>query len=252
MLGLVIPSIVAFYVLAVVTVVRAARGGYFARFPYFFSYVIYLLFTSIFVNLADVLGLRFYVTLFWLRFFSLAIAEFALLVEIGVHIFRPYPAIRELGKLITLGITLAFSAFYILPVLMQSQPSGVAIFEFMKRSALTKGIIIVALLAVSGAYGVRLGRNITGLTVGLAAYLAINTANFALAESYGRQLYGPIFSTIGPLSQTLCVLIWTVALWRPEPDMEPARAIAAARGFSEPLPNRLGKFNTVLTRLFRK
>jgi len=252
MLAIIVPTIVAFYILAVLIIVRAAQGRFFSEFPFFLSYLIYLLVTSALVNIADWAGWRFYVTAFWLRFFTLVIAEFALLLEIADHLFRPYPAIRKLGRLITLGITFVFTALYIVPPLLESRPSSLAILELMKRSTLTKGLVIVALLAAARYYRVRVNRNVAGLILGLAAYLTISTANFALAESYGRELYGSIFSTIGPLSQTLCMLIWTVALWHREPDLEPMRAIASARGFSEPLPNRLGKFNTVLTRLFRK
>jgi hypothetical protein len=224
-----------------------------SEFSFFFSYLFYLLITSIVVNLADVLGLQFYVTAFWLRFLTLVIAEFALLLEIGDHIFRPYPAIRKLGRLITLGITFLFSIAYILPPLIEARPTSIAILDLVKRSALTKGVIIVALLGMARFYRVRLGRNVAGLVLGFAAYMAINTANFALAESYGRELYGPIFSTVGPLSQTLCVLIWTVALWHLEPVLAPVQGVAAhvARN-PEPLPDRVGRLNATLSKLFRR
>lgn len=252
MLALIIAAIVLFYVLVVLLIVRAAAGRFFSEFPFFFSYLIYLVATSVLINLADITGARFYVTAYWWRFFTLAVAEFALLLEIADHLFRPYPAIRKMGRLITLGITLVFSVLYIVPPLLESRPSSLAILELMKRSALTKGMVIVALLAAARYYRVRVNRNVAGLILGLAADLTISIANFALAEFYGRELYGPIFSTIGPLKHTLCMLIWTVALWRPEPEFDPAREIAAARGASEPVPNRLEKVNVALTRLLRK
>lgn len=250
---LIIAAIACSYILAVLIVVRAVEGRFVSEFPLVYSYLIFLLVTSTIINIADVLGSRFFLTIFWLRFFTLVVAEFALLLEIGDHIFRPYPAIRQLGRLITLGITLVFSALFILPSLWETRPSNVAILDLMKRSALTKGVIIVALVAVARYCGIRLGRNVTGLIVGLATYLGIHTANFAIAESYRGELYGPIFSAVGTLNQTLCLLIWTVALWRLEPVLAPIQAIAASSGgISEPLPDRLGRLNTTLGRFFRK
>jgi len=240
------------YILGIAILVRAWQGKLFSRFSFFYSYLIYLLGTGVIMNLVDFLDGRHYPLVFWLRFLTLVVAEFALLVEIGDHIFAPYPAIRNLGRLVTVAMTLVFSTVYVIPSFYLHRPSSVAVLDLVMRSAVTKCAVLVALLVVARFYGVRPSKTVAGLALGLALYLAVNTANFALAESYGRELYGPIFSTIGPLSQALCVLIWTVALWRPEPDMEPARAVAAPREFSEPLPNRLGKFNTVLTRLFRK
>jgi hypothetical protein len=240
------------FVFGFTILVRMIQQGCVSRFPFFHSYLVYFLATGVVDVCVFAWAPQQYPTFFWIKFFTLVIAEFALLLEIGDHIFRPYAAIRKLGRLITAGITFLFSIVYILPPLIEARPTSIAILDLVKRSALTKGVIIVALLGMARFYRVRLGRNVAGLVLGFAAYMAINTANFALAESYGRELYGPIFSTVGPLSQTLCVLIWTMALWRFEPVFQPAREIATDRVVSEPLPDRLGKFNTALTRLFRK
>ena len=237
------------FVFGFTILVRAIQHGCVSRFPFFHSYLVYFLATGVVDVCVFAWAPQQYPTFFWIKFFTLVIAEFALLLEIGDHIFRPYPAIRKLGRLITLGITFVFSVLYILPPLSESRPSSLAILDLIKRSALTKGIVIVALLAAARYYRVRVNRNVAGLILGLAVYLTLHLANFALAEIYGRELYGPIFSTVAVLAHILCLLIWTVALWRPEPDFEPAREFAAAPVTAEPVPNRLGKFNTALARL---
>lgn len=241
------------FVFGFTILVRAIQQGCVSRFPFFHSYLVYFLATGVVDVCVFAWAPQQYPTFFWIKFFILVIAEFALLVEIGDHVFAPYPGIRNLGRLVTVGITLAFSAFYILPSLFQTRPSDVAVLNLIMRSAFAKCMIMIALLAAARFYGVRLGRNVAGLVLGFAAYMAINTANFALAESYGRELYGPIFSTIGPLSQTLCLLIWTVALWHLEPVLAPVQGVAAhiARN-PEPLPDRVGRLNATLSKLFRR
>ncbi|MFB3923193.1 MAG: hypothetical protein ACE145_15845 [Terriglobia bacterium] len=241
------------YVLGGLILVRAWRGKQFSRFSFFFSYLIYFLGTGVIMNLVDLLDRQDYPLAFWLRFLTLVVAEFALLVEIGDHIFAPYPAIRSLGRLVTILITLAFSTVYILPSLYAQRPSSVAVLDLVMRSAITKCAVLVALLAAARLYGVRPSRTVAGLALGLALYLAISTANFALAESWGPAVYGQAFSLIGPMSQVLCLLIWMITFWKTEPLREVAQPVpAGGTGTFEPLPDRLSRMNTILSRLFKK
>jgi hypothetical protein len=246
-------AIVLFYLCGSIVVVRAVKEGHFARYAFFHSYLVFLLVTGL-VGL----GIRSFIPryfpyYFWLHFLTVMIAEFALLVQIGDHVLTSYPALRSLGRLLTLGITLAFSVAFILPPLLEVRPRPIAIFDLVKRSALTKGFILFLLVALAGYLRIPLGRNITGIAAGLMAYLAINTANFALAERLGRADYGQVFSIIGPWSQTLMVLIWAVGLWKYEPVGIPSPLTATNRQQTEePLLDRLDRYNNTLNRMIRR
>lgn len=241
------------YVLGMAILVRAWQGKLFSQFSLFFSYLIYLLGTGIVMNLVDFLDGQHYPLVFWLRFLTLVVAEFALLVEIGDHIFAPYPAIRNLGRLVTVAVTLVFSTAYIIPSFYAHRPSSVAVLDLVMRSAVTKCAILVALLVTARLYGVRLSKTVAGLALGIALYLAINTANFALAASWGPALYGQAFGLVGPMSQTLCLLIWMITFWTPVPVMHtPQPAPFDPTSTTEPLPDRLGRMNTTLARLFKR
>src|SRR2546428_14080633 len=88
-----------------------------------------------------------------------------------------------------------------------------------KRPPLPKGFIPLCLLGAARRYKVPLDRATSGIALGLAGYLAIFTANFALDEHFGHAVYGRVFSLIGPFAQPLTALIWTVSRWtyRPGP-----------------------------------
>ncbi len=245
-------GIVLWYALGIAIIVRAWQGRFLPHYSFFFSYLIYLLVTGLGLNLVNYLAGQYYPLVFWLRFLTLVIAEFALLVEIGDHIFAARPVVRSLGRLVTIGITLAFTILYILPSFMETRPSDLAVLDLVKRSAFAKSMTMIALLAVARYYGVRLGKHVAGLALGLAVYLAVNTANFALAETFGSALYGPAFAIVGTMSEALCLLIWLVAFWRPEPAMQGYGASSVSGEFAEPLPGRLVRMNTALVRLFRK
>lgn len=125
--------------------------------------------------------------------------------------------------------------------------------ELVKRSSLTKAVLIVVLLGAARLYGLSLGRNVSGIMLGLATYVSINIANMALHEKYGGSGYTGIFAVVGPVSFILALAIWSVALWRYEPISPGGRGLArSAESISEPLTNRLGKFDSELTRFFRK
>ncbi len=62
--------------------------------------------------------------------------EFAVLVEISDHIFRPYPVIRRLGRFLALAVCAVFFAFYVLPAFLESQRASLVLLDFVKRTSL--------------------------------------------------------------------------------------------------------------------
>jgi len=239
------------YVFGFAALARAAQRNYVSEFSFFFSYLIYFLMSGAALLLILAFFPTYFPTLFWIRFFTLVTAEFALLLEIGDHIFRDYPAIRQLGRTLTYGIGIGFSIVYIFPPLLGSHPTDVMILGLIKRSALTKGVILLCLLGAGRRYKVPLDRATSGIALGLAVYLAIFTANFALDEHFGHAVYGRVFSIIGPFAQTLTVLIWTVSLWNYRPALAGPPTFRDGRPLGD-LGQRLERFNTMLTGLLRR
>ena len=189
----------------------------------------------------------------WFRLLMSILIEFAVVVEISDHIFKSYPVIRLLGRSLALGICAVFFVLYVLPSLVESQRASLIMLDFVKRTSLTKAVAVFSLLAVAHYYRVRLGRNISGIALGFCVYLGINIINFALAEAYGPVRYAQTLGVVWPLSYTIALLIWTVALWRYQPVLLTARGLpGSTRRVSEPLSDQLERFNTELTRLLRR
>lgn len=233
------------YLFGLVLLVRSVREGHFRRYNFFQSYLIYFLGTGLLSWGVLLWFPNSFPQCFWIRFLTLMIAEFAVVMEIGDHVFRSRPALRALGRFVTIGVAGFFLAVYTLPPLLDIRPEELAVYDLVKRAALTKAVIAILLVAMAKRFRVPLGKNIAGILLGLMSFLAINVANFALVEKLGWDAYGQVFASIGPLSQTLMVLIWLVSLWKYEP--------APATGVSlEPLPERLAHYDTSLERLLRR
>jgi hypothetical protein len=181
------------------------------------------------------------------------LAEFAVLLEVSDHVFKPYPGIRRLGQLVTVIVCLGLLLIYIVPALWHPQSSSIAFLELEKRTALTKAVLIVALMIVARLYRVPFGRNISGMMLGFAAYLALITADTALAEALGRAVYGTIYNMVAPLSFVMALAIWTVVMWRYQAVVPgPSRYSRGGDNSPEPLGEQLGRYNNELSRRLRR
>lgn len=233
--------------------IRAKRGRFLSQFPLFYSYIGCVLCGSTITFVVYYAWPAWYAHAFWFYFMITLLAEFAVLLEISDHTFSAYRAIRQLGRLLTIGLCGIFVAGYVLPSLARTRPSSVAIDELVKRSSLAKAVIIVVLLVVARHYRIALGKGASGLMFGFSLYLGINVINFSLAEKYGRGLYARTFEVVGPLSYSLALLVWTIALWRYEPAQAVGHPIPAGEEeIPQALGYQLGKFNAVLLRLLRR
>lgn len=244
---------VLFFALAVTLITRAVQGKFLSQLLFFYSYLAYSIVSVILVWGVYIWSREHYTSVAWVRLLSTVIAEFAVLVEISDHIFSPYPAIRRMGRFITFCICGTFFFLYILPSLGGYRSSSVTFLDFVKRTSLTKATIIVLLLAAVRYFRLPLGKNIAGMMLGFSIYLGINIANFALAETYGPLLYGRVLSVVLSLSSILCLLVWTVSMWKYEPAPTAARRLSPGRErLPEPLGDQLGRFNATLTKFLEK
>jgi len=240
-------------VLEVGLILGAKRGGLLGHFPFFYSYMAYVFAGSAFTFLIYLLEPLYYATAHWFYFLLCLLAQFAVLMEISRHIFQFYPAIRQLGQLITVGIIVAFFLLYILPALLQPRASSVALLDLSMRVSLTQGVIVASLAVAAQYYGVPLGRNVAGLMLGFALFVGVDVVNYAVAERFGRALYANVLRFMSPLAYTVCLLVWTMAMRRFEPVLLTSpKPGEHAEETSEALSYRLERFNTALTKLLRK
>jgi len=244
---------ISFFLLGALLILRAVQAKHLSIFPVFYSYMVYMVVSGAILMALYLSASAHYPVAWWFRYLLSLLVEFAVVVEISDHLFSPYPAIRKLGRLLVTCICIVFFFLYILPSLIEVRPASITILDLAKRASVTKAAAIIILIAAARHYQLRLGKNIAGMMMGFSLYLAVSVANFALAETYGRQLYAQTLATVIQLSYTLCLLVWTVSLWRYEPVLQTDRELPeTAEKVSEPLAVQLGRLDTALTRLFRR
>lgn len=221
------------------------------RFPLFYSYIGYGLCGSVVMYLIYWFRHDSYPYAFWLYFLLSIVVEFAVLVEISDHLFEPFPAIRQLGRALTIIISFGFGLVYILPAILYSHGRHSALLGFALRASLTKAVILAALLLAAHHYGLKLGRNVAGLILGFSIYLGVNIANFA-ADQFFYHLYDGVLWVMTPLAYTLCLTVWLVALWDFAPAPTESTMSPGSGRDSEALTFELARFNNELSKFLDK
>jgi len=188
---------------------------------------------------------------FWLYFLLSIVVEFAVLVEVSDHLFEPFPAIRQLGRALTIIISFGFGLIYILPAILNSHGRHSALLSFALRASLTKAVILGALLLAAHHYGLKLGRNVAGLILGFSIYLGVNIANFA-ADQFFYHLYDSVLWVMTPLAYTLCLTVWLVALWDFAPVAAESTMSPGSGRDPEALTFELARFNNELSKFLDK
>lgn len=233
-------------------ILRGAGIRVFRVFPLFYSYIIYIFCSSLGMYLIYWLRPQLYPSAFWICYLVNIVVEFTVLAEISDQVFRPFPAIRNLGRASTVLIAAGFGLLYILPSLRWSGDRSLALLDFTLRASLTKAIILVVLFYVARRYGSPLGRNVAGLMLGFSIYVAINVAIMAGAQVFGEVLFARVLWVMPPLASVLCLLVWTISLWELVP-VQSLRAVLPATGRdSEAVALELNRFNSELSRFLHK
>ena len=233
-------------------ILRGVATKLFKLFPLFFYYVVFCFVAALCIYITSWRFPDVYRSAYWLYYLVTILAEFTVLVEISDQIFQPYPAIRNLGRALTIFISAGLGLVYILPAILRPAGRSRALLDFALRASVTKAIILVVLFYVARSYGSLLGRNVAGLMLGFSIYVASNVVLMAGAKTYGSALYAQILWFMAPLTFTLCALVWTVSLWDlvPIPRMETISTDMARN--SEAVAFELNRFNNELSKFLRK
>ncbi len=233
-------------------VLRGATKKVFRWFPYFYSYICYA-FSGLFVlYLIYWFEPRLYSRASWLNYLINALAEFAVLIEISDHIFRPFVVIRSLGRALTVLISAGFGLLYVLPTILYSTGRSRALGDFALRTSITKAVIIAVLLYVARHYDSKLGRNVGGLMLGFAIYVAMDVSAIAGAKAYGSGLFAQVFWVMMPLASALCALVWTISLWEIAPPPSEQMTSRLRGNDLGDVALGLTHFNSELTKILHK
>lgn len=240
------------FVLEGLLIVRGAGRRIFRVLPVFYSYIIFCFSGFVGVYLVYWLDRQVYPSAYWIYYLVSILVQFAVLVEVSDCVFRPFPAIRSLGRAFTILIASGLGLVYILPSTVGSTGRSRALLDFALRASVTKAIILAVLFYVSQHYGCRLGRDVGGLMLGFSIYVGLDVALWASAKAFGPVLFARLLWFMEPLAYALCLLVWTISLWEIVP-VPSAQTISTVAGRdSRAVALGLTRFNSKLSKILHK
>lgn len=238
------------FLLCAATLARGISRGNFKFFPVFYSYLIYVLAGTGIMYGFLAFDRNAYPSAFWYYYLITILVEFSVLIEISDHIFRPFPAIRQLGRALTITVSCLFAIFYVIPSIVHADNRQVAFLDFTLRSSATKLGVILAILLACQHFRLKLGKTIGGLVLGFAIFQGVNVANHAAAKAFPEAVYGRVFWLMGPTATLLCVFVWLVTLWNYLPERS-EQAAAHEDGFAT-IPLELARLNSEVTKYLER
>jgi hypothetical protein len=233
-------------------ILRGLRARLIRVYPLFYSYIIYTFCGGLGVYFIYWRAPRMYRSAYWIYFLVTILAEFMVLVEISDQIFRAFPALRYLGRALTVLISAGLGCFYVLPVIVQSTYRDIALLDFALRASITKIIILAVLFYLARHYGSPLGRNVAGLMLGFSIYVAMWAVTAGGAKVFGSTLFRQTLWFMAPVSAALSYLVWTISLWELAPATNMGTISPANAGDSDTVALELNRFNNELSKFLRK
>lgn len=210
--------------LEVLLLARSIRTKLFAKFPVFYTYVLFVLVQSV---------LRFavyhwypqrYRDLYWLTEFVGVVVGCGVLFEIYRGGLAPYPGTARLARNV-LALVFVFAAGKALVGAVRGGlwlPSRTTA-ELERNLRAAQAFAILGLVILLLAYSVPLGRNLRGILVGYGLFIATNLADLAMLASPGNE-FQRLWSYSQQVFYLLVLCIWAVSLWRPSP--QPGLAVS--------------------------
>jgi hypothetical protein len=219
-------------VLEVTLICRLLLGGIWRRYPYFFSYVAFVVVQTVALYAIFRLARSAYVPWYLDTGMVNLWARFLVVWEV----FRQtFPGRSSLRRVVSKGF---MAATLVVGTLLASMSWGIhvygkshSMYRALDRSfGFAQAVLILIVLIVARYYQVQLGRNVWGMAVAFGMYSSLSTANSALVDVF--HFFFPYWALLGPFSLVVMLAMWTWAVWAlyPNPAVAGAREIADNAG----------------------
>lgn len=202
------------------------------EFPLFFSYTVFQVLAFILKFAAFHRSQLEYFYVYWVTSALSLVFGFAVIYEIFQHVFRPYEALRQLGKVLFRWAVIVLALIAIV-MAMSSPPTGNAnlimqVVLTMERSMrVTQCGMVLFLFLFAGFLGVSARHHIFGIALGFGFFGGMDL--LAITMLTLRTPSAATVSLMRSVAYNATVLLWAWYMARPEPARRPARYEVAER-----------------------
>jgi hypothetical protein len=203
-----------FFVVCVQTILfwRGHVLSLWRRYPLFFAYLSYTAVCNICQFFLNLVASPVYRKFYWASELVAAVVRFAVAWEVYRQILPQGTNVRRIaGAFLAIALTILAVLFYVSGTSFDS-----LIPDFMRKMAVSVAAWILLVLGIAQYYGIRIGRNIWGMAIGLLIFVATEIVNFSAFALTHRM--PSMWAYVRPFTYVLMLLIWVSALWNYTPN----------------------------------
>jgi hypothetical protein len=206
---------------------RGFRGKTLAKYPFFYAYVAFALADDVWGYMQYwFAGWGSYARWFWVGELPTLIVGCGIILEIFRCVLSPYPGAERFARIAGFSVFVAIAGFALIyPHTMPAPSSGGTMFELERDLRTVQAIFLVGLFGVIRYYGIPIGENMWGMSLGYGLNVAALLVGSAVRSYAGVPLPGTWNVILQQASYFAALLIWTASLWSYHPNSVPDTSV---------------------------
>ena len=199
------------------------------EFPIFFAFLLASTVSDITNFVLSFISYKAYYYTYWTGTAVTIALGFAVLHEVFKHVFRPYESLRTFGStlfrwstvvLLMIGAVMALSS-----APATRSPITNYIFTIDRSVQLMQCGLVLFLYLFARQLGLTEGHRIFGISVGFGVTAATHLIAVTLRSHFPSQTSMFVLNIVNQVAYLTSVIIWTVYMWRPEPERRRASVL---------------------------
>lgn len=210
-------------IIPLVLVLRAIRGGFFFKYPVFYTYLSYGVVESLFRTYFQYFRYDLYREAYWSTQFVSVSIGYCVVWEIFRQALARYPGAARLARACLVAIllfVLTKGALNTFAGTMSWQAKYAADLE--KDFRVVLAALLVTIAGLVAYYSIPLGRNVKGMLIGYGAFVGLSVIHLAIHQFLGAK-FQPIWQHMGWVSYSTALTVWCATLWSYHPNPVPVR-----------------------------
>jgi hypothetical protein len=197
----------------------------FKRYPIFYLYISCVFLIS---GILYLLNQAQYNRWYWPTQLLTLVIGYGVILEFARRSLASYPGADRFVRAVGFGIFFCiFGLVGVHLIATQSWSLNALYSDLEKYLRVVEALFLAATLVVLSYYRISIGRNLTGIVLGMGLYVSVSITLLALVKYIGPKFYAP-WEFLQSASYFVALLIWTSALWSyapmPPPSTPPGSA----------------------------
>jgi hypothetical protein len=213
------PRILQFAIAAVMI-----RRKLYREFPIFFAYTLFEAAFGLALFVLDhspAVSASQYWQVYWLDSIASIIFRFGLIWEIFSHVFEPYPALWEVGKIVFRWAAIVLLLVGVTVAVYSPSPEGLwilsGVFVIDRTISIIQCGLLLFLFSFSSYFGLSWRSYIFGIAAGLGIFATVQLVASSIWIQTGPFSQNDVFAFVTMATFHCCVLIWFFYLVSKEP-----------------------------------